>query len=204
MLPESSLALESPNRWYLPVTFPGFFPELRRHTHLAMKLEKWKWKSLARVRLFTTPGTIQFMEFSRPEYWSGWPFPSPGDLPNRGIEPRSPTLQWILYRLSHNGSPSGAWRNGNNHYNSYRAESISLLAHTGEWVPTETPRGSVGVTPIIQMRTEALRAPPSPALSTHLSSARLWGSQLGLLQLYKGRQGGSSLGIKTLFFLFFF
>ena len=33
------------------------------------------------------------MEFSRPEYWSGYPFPSPGDLPNPGIKPRSPTLQ---------------------------------------------------------------------------------------------------------------
>ena len=33
------------------------------------------------------------MEFSRPEYWSGKPFPSPGDLPNPGIKPRSPTLQ---------------------------------------------------------------------------------------------------------------
>ena len=33
------------------------------------------------------------MEFSRPEYWSGWPFPSPGDLPSPGIEPRSPALQ---------------------------------------------------------------------------------------------------------------
>ena len=33
------------------------------------------------------------MEFSRPEYWGGNPFPSPGDLPNPGIEPRSPTLQ---------------------------------------------------------------------------------------------------------------
>ena len=33
------------------------------------------------------------MEFSRPEYWSGLPFSSPGDLPNPGIEPRSPTLQ---------------------------------------------------------------------------------------------------------------
>ena len=32
------------------------------------------------------------VEFSRPEYWSGWPFPSPGDLPNPGIEPRPPTL----------------------------------------------------------------------------------------------------------------
>jgi len=33
------------------------------------------------------------MEFSRPQYWSGQPFPSPGDLPNSGIKPRSPTLQ---------------------------------------------------------------------------------------------------------------
>ena len=33
------------------------------------------------------------MEFSRQEYWSGLPFPSPGDLPDTGIEPRSPTLQ---------------------------------------------------------------------------------------------------------------
>ena len=33
------------------------------------------------------------MEFSRQEYWSGLPFPSPGDLPNPGIEPRSPALR---------------------------------------------------------------------------------------------------------------
>ena len=33
------------------------------------------------------------MEFSRQEYWSGLPFPSPGDLPNPGIEPRYPELQ---------------------------------------------------------------------------------------------------------------
>ena len=33
------------------------------------------------------------MGFSRPQYWSGLPFPSPGDLPNPGIEPRSPALQ---------------------------------------------------------------------------------------------------------------
>ena len=33
------------------------------------------------------------MEFSRPEYWSGEPFPTTGDLPNPGIEPRSITLQ---------------------------------------------------------------------------------------------------------------
>ena len=33
------------------------------------------------------------MEFSRQEYWTGWPFPSPGDLPDSGVKPRSPALQ---------------------------------------------------------------------------------------------------------------
>ena len=45
-----------------------------------------------------TPWTVAHqaplsMGFSRQEYWSGLPFPSPGDLPNPGIEPRSPALQ---------------------------------------------------------------------------------------------------------------
>ena len=48
---------------------------------------------LSRVQLFVTPWSIQSMEFSRPEYWSGQPFPSPGHLPNSRIEPRSLTLQ---------------------------------------------------------------------------------------------------------------
>ena len=57
-----------------------------------------KVKSLSRVRLFATPWTVAHkaplsMGFSRQEYWSGLPFPSPGDLPNPGIEPRSPVLQ---------------------------------------------------------------------------------------------------------------
>ena len=43
--------------------------------------------------------------FSRHEYWSGFPCPSPGDLPNPGIKPRSPALQSILYQLSYWGSP---------------------------------------------------------------------------------------------------
>ena len=38
------------------------------------------------------PMTVQSIEFFRPGYWSGWPFPSPGDLPNPEIEPRSPAL----------------------------------------------------------------------------------------------------------------
>ena len=47
---------------------------------------------------FATPWTIACqaplsMGFSRPEYWSGLPFPSPGDLPDPGMEPGSPILQ---------------------------------------------------------------------------------------------------------------
>ena len=57
-----------------------------------------KVKLLSFDRLFMTPWTAGYqappsMGFSRQEYWSGVPFPSPGDLPNPGIEPRSPTLQ---------------------------------------------------------------------------------------------------------------
>ena len=52
-----------------------------------------KWTLFVCVWLFATPWTIQSMEFSRPEYQSGYLFPSSGDLPNPGIEPRSPILQ---------------------------------------------------------------------------------------------------------------
>ena len=56
-------------------------------------------KSLSHIRLFATPWTVasyqapSSMEFSRQEYWSGLPFPSPGDLPDPGIKPGSPALQ---------------------------------------------------------------------------------------------------------------
>ena len=87
----------------------------------------WRWFS--RVRLFVMPWTIArqaplSIGFSRQEYWSGLPFPSPGDLPDPGIEPRSPVL-WadtllskppgkslysFLYFL-HLLLPWGLWRN---------------------------------------------------------------------------------------------
>ena len=55
-------------------------------------------KLLSRVWLFATPWTVACQSplsigFSRQEYWSGLPFPSPGDLPNPGIKPGSPSLQ---------------------------------------------------------------------------------------------------------------
>ena len=58
-------------------------------------MSEWKW--LSRVLLFATPWTVAqqvplSMGFSRQGYWSGLPFPSPGDLPKPGIEPSSPVL----------------------------------------------------------------------------------------------------------------
>ena len=60
--------------------------------------ERSRSKSISRVRLFVTPWTVAYqtplsMRFSRQEYWSGLPFPSPGDLPNPGIKPGSPALE---------------------------------------------------------------------------------------------------------------
>ena len=62
---------------------------------------------------FVSPWTVAlqaplFMEFSSQEYWSGLPFPSPGNLPNPGIEPTSPALQVDSLLLSHQGSPMSA------------------------------------------------------------------------------------------------
>ena len=57
-----------------------------------------KVKLLSCVWLFATLWTVAYkapptMGFSRQEYWSGLPFPSPGDLPNPGIKPGSPALE---------------------------------------------------------------------------------------------------------------
>ena len=57
-----------------------------------------KVKSFSHVRLFAIPWTVVYqaslsMGFSRQEYWSRLPFPSPGDLPDPRMEPRSPALQ---------------------------------------------------------------------------------------------------------------
>jgi len=69
---------------YLPSTFK--------------KRKRKKVQSFSHVQLFATPWTVAYqalpsMEFSRQEYWSGLPFPSPGDLPDTGIKPGSPILQ---------------------------------------------------------------------------------------------------------------
>ena len=84
-------------------------------------LPQWnEWSLLSRVQLFATPWTVAYhappsVGFSRQEYWSGLPFPSPGDLSDPGIEPQSPALQadktgacplgsWSAEVLIHKGS----------------------------------------------------------------------------------------------------
>ena len=67
----------------------------RKHS---INRKRKKVKSLSCVRLLVTPWTVAYqappsMGFSRQEYWSGLPFPSPGALPDPGIESWSPTLQ---------------------------------------------------------------------------------------------------------------
>ena len=63
---------------------------------------------LSCVWLFATAWTVTCQAplsvgFSRQEYWSGYPFPSPGDLPDPGIKPMSPVLQVDSLPLSHQG-----------------------------------------------------------------------------------------------------
>ena len=66
----------------------------------SLALEKYMLSHFSHLLLLGTPWTVAhqaplFMEFSKQEYWSGLPFPSPGDLPDPRIELRSPTLQAI-------------------------------------------------------------------------------------------------------------
>ena len=66
-------------------------------------------KLLSRVWLCATPWTVAHqappsLGFSRREHWSGLPFPPPGDIPDPGIEPASPTLQADALPSDHQGS----------------------------------------------------------------------------------------------------
>ena len=69
------------------------------------------WIQLSPVWLFATPWIVAYqtplsMGFSRQEYWSGLPFPYPGDLPNPGIKPGSPALQTDVLPAEPPGKPA--------------------------------------------------------------------------------------------------
>ena len=87
--------------WNHPRDLQEICPFAISRGQFCTKMQTPEWsevKSLSRVWLFATPWTIAYqappsMRFSRQEYWSGLPFPSPGDLPNPGIEPGTPAVQ---------------------------------------------------------------------------------------------------------------
>ena len=88
-------------------------------------------KLLSRVRLFATPRTVAYQAplsigFSRQECWSGLPFPSPGDLPDPGIEPRSPALQTDALPSEPPGKPL--------HLN-VESEKVKNSERVEQWLP---------------------------------------------------------------------
>ena len=75
-----------------------------------MALVKVKVKSLSRVQLFATPWTVAHqappsMGFSNQEYWSGLPFPSPGDLPDAGIKYQTQVSRIVALTSEPPGTP---------------------------------------------------------------------------------------------------
>ena len=89
-----------------------------------------KVKSLSPVQLFATPWTVAYQAppsigFFRQEYWSGLPFPSPGDLPDPGIEPGSPTFQADALTSEPPGKPNLLTVVHNNSYTQLNAHHIN-------------------------------------------------------------------------------
>ena len=112
-------------------------------------------KLLSHIRLFATPWTVAYhtslsVGFSRQEYWSGVPFPSPEDLSNAGIEPGSPAL-WADALLS---EPPGKSKPGvkqtAGHWTAHACCPFSVfLSVWGDHVPRGPPlwtRASMKVT----------------------------------------------------------
>ena len=100
---------------------------------------KCKVKSLSRVRLFATPWTVAYqtspsMGLSRQEYWGALSFPSPGDLSDPGIEPRSPALQADALPSEPPGKPKGSAKCIPK---SLQKKSLRCTQNHGEWTKKE-------------------------------------------------------------------
>ena len=100
--------------------------------------QKVKLKSLSRVRLFEIPWTVAYqappsMEFSRQEYWSGVPLPSPEDLSDPGKIPGLLHCRQTLYCLSHQGSSYT--------YLKYiqRTSHLTHMHSSAPWIISNTP-----------------------------------------------------------------
>ena len=127
-------------------------PRVWGNWHAEVTRGKQRWFSHSVVSNSCDPMDYSLpMGFSRQEYWSGLPFPSPGDLPSPGLQPRSPALQadslptgllgkpWKLLKYTQDPSWSGhLWQTG--------SEAVSQNHHLREnptaigfrWKPTRS------------------------------------------------------------------
>ena len=104
-----------------------------------------KVKSLSHVQLFATPWTVAYqappsMGFSGQEYWSGLPFPSPGDLPDPGIESGTPAFQAEALTSEPPGKPyrkvTSTRKPSQTHSPSFSHSVLSLPPEsTDVWIP---------------------------------------------------------------------
>ena len=116
---------------------------------------------LSRVWLSATPRQAPLsMKFSRQEYWSGLPFPPPGHLPDPGIEPTSPVFcigGWILYQLSHQGSPLEWVVYPFSSRSSWPRDQTGVSCITGRYLPIQKMR----------IRSLSREDPLEKAMATH-------------------------------------
>ena len=154
----------------------NYFFFLINEIQLCLLTKKVKVKSLSRVQLFATPWTVArqallSMGFSRQENWSGLPYPSPGDLPNPGIEPRSPTLQTNALPSESQGKPVSINKvhSINISYKYMRKVHIKIPVHNcchltpspcqlprGWWPPKTLKRQSIYTAVLIHLIPESL------------------------------------------------
>ena len=114
---------------------------ITNHTYLDLKwyssyYEQVKMIVAQSLSYSATPWTIACqaplsMEFSRQEYWSGLPYPSPGDLLDSGIEPGSPALQVDSLPSEPPGKP-------NMEYYSAIKKKNEIMLFTATWMDLET------------------------------------------------------------------
>ena len=100
----------SPAVWAPPLTVNRLTVSPRGSSLMFCSYRKWKWSHSVVSDSLRPPWTVAYqaplsMGFSRQEYWSGLPFPSPGDLPYPGIKPGSPALEADALPSEPQGSP---------------------------------------------------------------------------------------------------
>ena len=121
-------------------------PELRRRHTEWMCGPVCVSQLLSRIWLFATSWTVAFQAslsvgFSRQEYWSGLPFPPPGDLPNPGVEPTSLALAGTFFTTT---PPGKRWRVGTDWEISVGMCIVSgKLLYGSAWCSVMTGRGGM-------------------------------------------------------------